>query len=127
VPLALQRSSGGDNRLVASGVQLDGEDVRLILDTGSPHVVILSKTPRPHEKTIQAEDAHGEPLTLYSSTIEIAFNGGPSYSVTVDRAASFPALEDTVAALGNVVGLLGLDALGHDRIVISKDTLAFVR
>jgi hypothetical protein len=129
LPLTLHTSNNpyASNRLVASGVQLDGKDVRLMLDTGSPHVLIISAAPRPNETMIQTEDGNGEPVTLYTSTIEIALGGGAKHTVTVDRAASFPTLEKVFAALDDgVTGLLGLDALGHDRIVIAKDTLTFV-
>jgi hypothetical protein len=128
VPLTLYRSADAYNTLVASGIQLDGKEVRLILDTGSPHVVLVSKTPRPGEVMIHSEDANGEPLTLYTSTIEVSFGGGPKHTVAVDRTASFPSLEGTIAVIGeDVVGLLGLDALGHRQIVISRDNLAFVQ
>jgi hypothetical protein len=129
VPLKLHTSNDayGNNVLVASGIQLDGKDVRLMLDTGSPHVLILSATPRPNETVVQTEDGNGEPVTLYTSTISIAFGGGTPRTVAVDRAASFPTLEKTFAALNDgVTGILGLDALGHDRIVIAKDSLAFM-
>ena len=44
----------------------------------------------------------------------------------MDRAETFPPLETFAATVGNVTGLLGLNALGHPRIVISRETLAFV-
>jgi hypothetical protein len=127
VPLALATSGTGFNKMVASGIQLDGKDVRLILDTGSPHVVFLSSTPRAGETRIRGEDGNGEPLTLYESTIDISFGGGPARSVTVDRTESFPTLQKSIADIGeDISGLLGLSALGQQRIVISRDTLMFV-
>jgi hypothetical protein len=127
VPLSLQTIPGAYNRLVASGVRLDGKEVRLILDTGSPHVVLLSSTPRPGETRVPGEDGNGEQLTLYTSTIQISFGDGPTRTVPVDRAARFPTLEQTIGAIGpDVVGILGLSALGHERIVIARDLLTFV-
>jgi hypothetical protein len=117
----------GSNTLVASHVTLDGKDSHLLLDTGSPHVLILSSVARPNETKIDTFDGNGNPVTLYTSTIQIAFNGGPPKTVLVDRAASFPSLEKTAEAINDdVVGILGLDALGNERIVITKDTVSFV-
>jgi hypothetical protein len=129
LPLTFSESADpwAEHMLVASSVQLDGQDVRLLLDTGSPHVIIMSNTPRPNERVEHTFDGNGNPVTLYISTISIAFNGGPPETVLLDRAESFPALEETFAALGgSVTGIRGLGALGHDRIVIAKDQLSFV-
>jgi hypothetical protein len=116
-----------ENMLTATGVRLDGVDVELLVDTGAPHVLIISKDPRPDEEQIETYDGNGNPVTLYISTIEIAFGDGPALIVDVDRAESFPSLEKTFAALGGrVSGILGLGALGHERVVLSKTSVSFV-
>jgi hypothetical protein len=124
--VALQYNEG-TGALVATGIKLDGRDVRLMVDTGSPHVLILSSTPRPNETVVHTADGNNNPVTLYTSTIQISFGAGSARTVAVDRADTFPDLEGLFAQLGgNVDGLLGLNALGHERIVISKGELAFV-
>jgi hypothetical protein len=129
LPATFHESSDpwAENMLTATGVRLDGVDVELLVDTGSPHVLIISKDARPNEEMIETYDGNGNPVTLYISTIEIAFGDGPPLIVDVDRAESFPALEKTFAALGGrVSGILGLGALGHERVVLSKTSVSFV-
>ena len=118
----------GASKLVVDDVALDGKKVRLLVDTGSPHVVVIDKTPRLDETVIDSIDGTGARVRFYESTVDIAFGGGPPHRVTVDRAASFPTLEKVLAAIGGgeVAGILGIGALGHERIVIAKDALRFV-
>jgi hypothetical protein len=116
------------SKLVVDDVTLDGKKVRLLLDTGSPHVVILSKEPRANEIAVTSFDGTGARVQLFESTIAIAFGDGAPRRVTVDRAASFPALERALDGIegGEVAGVLGIGALGHERIVIAKDAVRFV-
>jgi hypothetical protein len=127
VPLEYRPIGSMDAGLVASEIYLDGKKVRLMLDTGSPHVLIMSATPRPKEVEVHTFDGMGNPVTLYTSTIKISFAGGPERVVAVDRAETFPVLEQTIVDLGgDVAGLLGLSALGHQRIVLGRGLLAFL-
>ena len=116
------------SKLVVEDVALDGKRVRLLVDTGSPHVVIVSKVPRANETATESFDGTGARVKFYESTIDISYGGGPPHRVIVDRAASFPTLEKVFAAVGGgeVAGVLGIGALGHERIVISKDAIRFV-
>ena len=117
-----------DRGLVAGDITLDGKPVKLMLDTGSPRILIISSTARPNETVEETFDGNGNPVTLYVSTTRVKFGGGPEFEVGLDRAEAFPLLEETVKHLGgDVAGLLGLNALGHERIIIAKDKLAFVR
>jgi hypothetical protein len=118
----------GRSRLVVEDVALDGKKARLLVDTGSPHVVIVSKVPRANETAIESFDGTGARVRFYESTIDIAYGGGAPHRVTIDRAASFPTLERVLAAIGGgeIAGVLGIGALGHERIVISKDAIRFV-
>lgn len=115
-------------KIVVEDVMLDGERVRLLLDTGSPHVVIVSKVPRPNEVVSESFDGTGARVKFSRSTIELAFGKGSTRRVTVDRAESFPTLEKVFSAIGGgeIAGVLGLGALGHERIVIAKDAVRFV-
>jgi hypothetical protein len=116
------------SKIVVEEVTLDGKKARLLLDTGSPHVVLLSKVPRANETDIQSFDGAGEAVRFHESTMEIAYGNGPPHRVIVDRAASFPTLEKVLATIGGgeISGVLGIGALGHERIVISKDAVRFV-
>jgi hypothetical protein len=117
----------GAGWVVASGVKLDGKEVQLVVDTGSPNMLIISSTPRANEVMIPALDALGNPVTLYESTIELRIGEGPPRVVPVDRAEHFPMLEELIAAIGGgPMGLLGLGVLGDQRIALSADRLAFV-
>lgn len=131
LPIVMHEWMVGDYRdrgLVVSNITLDGAPVKLMLDTGSPRVLILSSTPRSNETIEQTTDGNGNPVTLYVSTTRIAFNGGAEVEVALDRAEHFPLLEDTAQKLGSdVVGLLGLGALGHERIMIARDKISFIR
>jgi hypothetical protein len=121
-------SPGGRGFLVASHVKIDGREVRLLVDTGSPNVVLLSKTPRPGEKQVAAIDGTGASVTFYESTTTITFNDAVSRTVVLDRAAEFPTVEHLFKTIAGdeIAGILGLGALGHDRFVISKTSLTFI-
>lgn len=49
-------------------------------------------------------------------------------TVAIDRAETFPSLEQLLKDVGggDIIGLLGIDALGHKQVVISSSSLAFV-
>jgi predicted aspartyl protease len=124
VVLALEPRSGF---LVASGVRVDGRDLKLLVDTGAHNILVMSKTPRPGERATIATDGTGKEFTLYAAHGDVALAGGATRRLPVDRAASFPTLEALIADLGSdIEGLLGLSALGDERIVISHDALTVV-
>jgi hypothetical protein len=110
--------------LIASGVVVDGKERRLILDTGSPHVFLMGKTPRDGETTVVDTDGTGATITYFVADGDVALPGREKQRVPVDRAEEFPTLENLITTLGaDIEGLLGLDALGDRRIVISKRSL----
>lgn len=110
--------------LVASGIRVDGRDVKLVVDTGATNVILVGKTPRPGEVREDTVDGTTAAITLWHGHGEIAFAGGPLRDVPVDRTDDFATLEGLIANLGgDVAGLLGITALGRDRIVISRDSL----
>lgn len=110
--------------LVASGIRVDGRDVKLVVDTGATNVILVDKTPRPGEVREDTVDGTTAAITLWHGHGAIAFAGGPLRDVPVDRTDDFATLEGLIANLGgDVAGLLGITALGRDRIVISRDAL----
>ena len=97
---------------VITPVKLDGQALRLMLDTGAQHTLWLGQQGKPGDQTVQTTDAVGNVLTLYLGTASLALGSDPVKQVPVLRAPSFPYLEQTVKILGgNIHGLLGLSSL----------------
>ncbi len=98
---------------------LDATSVRLMFDTGAPHILWLGQQGQPGDQEVTTSDAEGNPLTLYFGDVLLGMAGEPPHEVPVLRAPSFPYFEQTVAALGgNIHGLLGLSALEGRRWVV---------
>jgi hypothetical protein len=99
--------------LVLAHVSLDGQPVRLMVDTGSPATLWLGQPAQPGDVEVDTTDAEGNLVRLYAGTATLAI-GDSTATIDVLRAPSFPYFEQTVAALGgNVAGLLGLSSLGR--------------
>lgn len=116
-----------DGFLIASGVRVDGRDTKLIVDTGAHNILVMSDVERPGETASTARDGTGEEFTLYTAAGAVSLAGGKDRRIPVDRAASFPTLEKLIQQLGtDIDGLLGLSALGDERIIVSSDSLVVV-
>jgi hypothetical protein len=110
--------------LVASGIKVQGREVKLVVDTGASNVILVDKTPRLHEVREDTVDGTASPITLFHGEGEITFGDGPTRHVPVDRTDAFPTLEGLIEMLGgDVAGLLGLTSLGRERIIIGKESL----
>lgn len=97
---------------VITPVKLDGQSLRLMLDTGAQHTLWLGQQGKPGDQTVQTTDAVGNVLTLYLGSASLTLGSDPPKQVSVLRAPSFPYFEKTVKTLGgNIHGLLGLSAL----------------
>jgi hypothetical protein len=113
--------------LVASGVKVDGRDVKLIVDTGSTNVVVVSKTPRLKEAREDTVDGTASSITLFHGDGEIDLGDGVARHVPVDRTDSFATLEGLIQSLGgDIAGLLGLTSLGRERIMIDEHRMMLV-
>ncbi|MDB4937654.1 MAG: hypothetical protein JWP87_4626 [Labilithrix sp.] len=113
--------------LVASGIKVQGRDVKLVVDTGASNVILVGKTPRMKEVREDTVDGTASPITLFHGDGEISFAGGPTRHVPVDRTDAFPTLEGLIEILGgDVAGLLGLTSMGRERIIIGKESLTLV-
>ena len=113
--------------LVASGIKVDGRDVKLVVDTGASNVILVDKLPRAGEVREDTVDGTASAITLYHGDGEIAFAGDVARHVPVDRTDSFSTLEGLIANLGgDVAGLLGLTSLGRDRIILTRESLVVV-
>lgn len=90
---------------------------RMMLDTGSPHILLLGEAGQPGDVAVTTSDATGTPLTMYYGNTHVAFGPNNEADVSVLRAPSFPYFEETVRLLGgDIHGLVGLSAI--DRRVI---------
>lgn len=113
--------------LVASGIKVNGRDVKLVVDTGASNVIIVDKTPRANEVREDTVDGTASAITLFHADGAVSFGGGLPRHVPVDRTEAFPTLEGLIANLGgDVAGLLGLTSLGRERIILSRESLAIV-
>lgn len=110
--------------LVASGIRVDGRDVKLVVDTDSSNVILVDKAPRANEVREETVDGTASPITLFHGEGEIAYPDGVSRRVPVDRTDAFATLEGLIASLGgDVAGLLGMTSLGRDRMILGRDAL----
>lgn len=115
------------NWLVASNVVVDGKAVKLLVDTGAHNILLMSKSARAGEHTFKGMDGTGAEVTLFGADGEVSLAGEKPRRLPVDRAETFPTLEKVIEGVGNdVVGLLGLSALGDKRIILSRDALVIV-
>ena len=124
VVLPIERRKGW---LIASGIRLRGRDVKLVVDTGATNVIMVDETARPGEIREDTVDGTASAITLWHSDGEISFLGGTPRHVPIDRTDQFATLQNLIAELGtDVEGLLGITAMGRDRIIISRDSLMIV-
>jgi hypothetical protein len=103
---------------VVTDVSLDGNPVRLILDTGSPDTLWVGQQPQPGDVEVDTMDAYGSVVKLYLGTVDLGF-GTMHATVSVLRAPSFPSFQPPAP---DIVGLLGLSSLGQG-FVIDSDAL----
>jgi predicted aspartyl protease len=113
--------------LVASGIRLEGRDVKLVVDTGASNVIVVGKTPRLNEVREDTVDGTATGITLWHGDGEISFAGGTVRHVPIDRTDAFATLEGLIAELGgDVEGLLGLTALGRERVILGRESMTIV-
>lgn len=112
---------GFDNVMghVVTPVQVDQQSLRLILDTGAQHTLLLGADGEPGDTLVETTDAVGNVLQLYLGQAELILGSDPPRTIHVLRAPSFPYLEETVKILGgNIQGLLGLSSLTGRSILV---------
>lgn len=113
--------------LIASGIVLDGKPVKLVVDTGSTNIIWLDSNPRSGEVREDTVDGTANPVVLFHGAGQVSFAGSEVRAVPVDRTDEFATLKSLVMSLGgDVHGLLGMTALGRDRVILSRDSLAIV-
>ncbi len=113
--------------LIAS-VVLDGKPAKLVVDTGSTNVIWLDANPRPGEVREETVDGTANKVVLYHGDGKIAFGAnGAAFPVPVDRTDDFATLQSLVMSLGgDVQGLLGMTAMGRERVILGREQLVIV-
>lgn len=92
---------------------VDGRPLRLMWDTGCPHILWLGEAGRPGDVESLGEDVEGSRFPMYAGSGLLGLHGEPPRSVTVLRAPRFPYFEETVRALGGGIdGLAGQSVFG---------------
>lgn len=125
IVVPIERRRGG--WLVASGIQVGGRAVKLVVDTGATNIILIDKTPRAGEVKEETVDGTASTITLWHGDGDITFADGLKRHVPVDRSDDFPTLQGLIAELGgDVAGLLGMTSLGRDRVVIGRDAMYVV-
>ena len=113
--------------LVASGIKVQGRTVKLIVDTGASNIIVVGKTPRIGEVREDTIDGTASAITLYHAEGDVDLGDGVVRHVPVDRTDAFDTLEGLIANLGgDVAGLLGLTALGRERVIIGESSMMVV-
>jgi len=113
--------------LVASRIVLDGRPVKLVVDTGSTNVIWVNATPRAGETREDTVDGTASPIVLWHGEGSLTLGNDEPRRVPVDRTDQFPTLEALVHQLGDdVAGLLGITALGRERVIIGRNELVVV-
>lgn len=113
--------------LVASGIRVNGRDVKLVIDTGAQNVILVDDVARPGETREETFDGTSSPITLFHADGVVTYADGVRRRVPVDRTDAFPTLQGLIATLGNdVSGILGMSALGRERVILDRESMILV-
>ncbi len=102
-------------------VLVDGQSLRLMWDTGCPHLLWLGEAGRAGDEEHTGEDVEGGrfPMYLGNATLELP-NHAPS-TIPALRVPRFPYYEGTVESLGgNIHGLAGQSVFGRRAMIFDS-------
>jgi hypothetical protein len=96
----------------------DGRSLRMMWDTGSPHLLWVGEMGQPGDVKTYVSDIEGTIFPVWIGSADVELAGEPSRAIRVLRAPEFPYFEETVRILGgDIQGLAGQSTLGHRRLV----------
>jgi hypothetical protein len=101
-------------------VMVDGVPRRLMVDTGSPDLLLLHVAPASGDRPIDdIADINGAKVPAFSGQARLTLRGTPPRAVPVLKAQRFLYLEAMFKGMGGKLdGLLGLTSLGPRRVII---------
>lgn len=103
-------------------VVLDGNDVRLMFDTGGGHTLWVGQEGAPGDTVQQVVDVEGNVFDIYTGTGLLQIGQQEERLVPVARALEFPYFDLTVDALGgNLHGLLGVTSFHGDALLFGRE------
>ncbi|MEW6745971.1 MAG: hypothetical protein AB1486_24800 [Planctomycetota bacterium] len=96
----------------------DGVPLRLLWDTGCPHLLWIGVEGEPGDSRSTAQDIEGERFDIYEGTASIVLGAEGSRDIVTLRAPRFPYFEGIAEALGgNIQGLAGQSVFGRRRMM----------
>lgn len=102
--------------VILTRATVDGRSMRMLLDTGTDTVVLLTENPGPGQ-VASTTDAAGAPMKLVWGTAQLAWEGTDARRVPAWRTRAHPMFERHAQLLGGVDAILGLAPLGNRRLL----------
>lgn len=97
---------------------IDGEEVRMLFDTGGGHTLWVGQEGQPGDRVEYVQDFEGNVFPIYVGTATVGFPGAEPRVVPMARAPEFPYFQETVRALGgNIHGLLGVTSFPGEALL----------
>lgn len=98
---------------VVMRLNIDGHELRLMWDTGCPHLLWLGAEGDSGDQAVTGQDVSGGQFTMHSGYATLRIPGEPPRQIVALRTPSFPYLEGTIEALGGGIdGLAGQSVFG---------------
>lgn len=108
-------------------VRVDGHDLRLMWDTGCPHLLWLGQQRQAGDEEHTGQDVEGGRFPMYFGTATLELAGAGPSEIPALRVPRFPYYEGTVQSLGgNIQGLAGQSVFGR-RAMVFDSTRGVIR
>ena len=108
-------------------IRADGRDLRLMWDTGCPHLLWLGESGRPGDEEHTGQDVEGGRFPMYFGVACLELPGEGAVEIPALRVPRFPYYEGTVESLGgNIQGLAGQSVFGR-RVMVFDSARGVIR
>ncbi|AKU99643.1 hypothetical protein AKJ09_06307 [Labilithrix luteola] len=105
---------------IAVEAKVDGASKLLMVDTGSPHVVLAWTEGRPDDQAVNVEDINGTLIPAYLGDSDVSLES-ETKRIPVYRIPSWPYFQSFAKKLHpDLAGLYGRSSLGYRRIIIDN-------